>query len=225
MFPATLYGRKKLVYTADGSITFYNLDFKEGYRAKSIGAFTESLHKFVRPSEIEELIQRKPVTILDLFTGTGYNLAVLLEIILKIKKRKDAFIVSVDKDESIIDLITRSYFLWPNLGFNCLKALLKGVKIPGITFNYYITEGRSFIENCNFLFDIIFFDPFSKKNNSYLWTKEIYKKLFDILVNGGKLLTYASSKFILDDFKKVGFKQKKIMRLMGGFAHSTVFIK
>ena len=84
--PAPLYYGKKFIYTADGSITFYSLEYSEGYRAKSLGAFTESLHKFIIPSGVKELIKKKNVAILDLCTGAGYNLAVLLEVLSGIKE-------------------------------------------------------------------------------------------------------------------------------------------
>jgi chorismate dehydratase len=223
--PVPLYYGKKIIFTADGSITFYSLEYNEGYRAKSVGAFTESLHKFINPSGVRELIKKKSVAILDLCTGAGYNLAVLLDILSRLQERYDLYIVTVDKDEKLKDIINNSLFLWPSVGFDKLRKLLKGENLKGITFNYYVIDVRTFLNSCYSLFDIIFFDPFSKKNNSELWNTEIYKKLYDLLRIEGKVLTYASSKAIINDFKTVGFRCKRVPKLLYGFSDSVVFIK
>lgn len=223
--PVPLYYGKKIIYTADGSITFYSLEYKEGYRAKSIGAFTESLHKFINPSGIKELIKKKSVAVLDLCTGAGYNLAVLLDALSEIKERKDLFIVTVDKDEKLKDIINNTLFLWPQRGFDKLRLLLNGENLQGITFNYYIIDVKTFLYNCHFFFDIIFFDPFSRKNNYELWNIEIYKRLYSLLLKNGKVLTYASSKSIINDFVTVGFTSVKVPKLQDSFSDSFIFIK
>lgn len=223
--PATLYYGKKLVYSADGSITFYSLEYNEGYRAKSVGAFTESLHKFINPSGVKELIKKKSVALLDLCTGAGYNLAVLLSELLEIKRKHDIFIVTVDKDEKLKKIIDNTLFLWPREGFKTLKLLINGYNIKGITLCSHIIDVRTFLNNCTFLFDIIFFDPFSKKNNQELWNMSIYKKLYEVLLKNGRVLTYASSRYVIRDFETVGFKHFKIPKLQYSFSDSSVFIK
>ncbi len=45
--PACIYGNKKIINTRDGSYTFYSMEYNESYKTKSVGAYTESLHKFV----------------------------------------------------------------------------------------------------------------------------------------------------------------------------------
>ena len=223
--PATLYYGKKLVYSADGSITFYNLEYNEGYRAKSVGAFTESLHKFIIPSRVKELIKKKSVALLDLCTGTGYNLAVLLSELLKIKGRHDIFIVTVDRDEELKKIIDNTLFLWPRAGFKTLRLLFNGYNIKGITLCSHIIDVKTFLNNCRFLFDIVFFDPFSKKNNPDLWNMNIYKKLYEVLLKNGRVLTYASSRYIIKDFEAVGFKHYNIPKLQCSFSDSSLFIK
>jgi chorismate dehydratase len=223
--PVPLYYGKKIVYTADGSITFYDLQYKEAYRAKSAGAYTESLHKFINPSGIKELVKKKAVTILDLCTGCGNNLAVLLDVLARIKNKYDVFIITVDKDENINNIIINSFFLWPQEGFRRLKLLLSGHSIDGITLCQYITDAKIFLEHCTFMFDVIFFDPFSKKSNDDLWNINIYKKLFCLLQKNGRVLTYASAKHIIKDFESIGFKYIKIPKLQDSFSNSSLFIK
>ena len=223
--PAPLYYGKKIVYTSDGSITFYDLQFKEAYRAKSTGAFTESLHKFINPSNIEGLIEKKAISILDICTGCGYNLAVLLDVLSKVKSTYNLFIMTIDKDEHTKDIIENSLFLWPKEGFKRLKLLLHGHTIEGITFYQYITDAKIFLQHCTYMFDVIFFDPFSKKNNSDLWDINIYKRLFSLLQKNGRVLTYASSKSIIKDFESTGFKHIRIPKLPYSFSDSSLFVK
>ncbi|MDY6820352.1 MAG: MnmC family methyltransferase [Deferribacterota bacterium] len=223
--PSTLYKGKKLVYTSDSSITFYSLDYNEAYRAKSIGAFTESLHKFVRASRVEDLIREKDVLLLDMFLGAGYNLAVLLYYILKIPQRKRLFIVSIEKDASLLEIIKKSYFLWPYEGFDLLRKLITQKKHENIYLELYIQDICDFIKNCNLTFDIIFFDPFSSKNNPGLWYYNMYRILYSLLNVRGKVVTYASSKKIIEDFEKAGFKAFSMPKIDGSFSESSIFVK
>ena len=66
-----LYDNKKLIFTADGSISLYNLDYGEAYHAVSMGAYTESLHKYVLASGILKKILNKDMKLLDICFGMG----------------------------------------------------------------------------------------------------------------------------------------------------------
>ena len=52
--PACIYGNKKIINTRDGSYTFYSMEYNESYKTKSVGAYTESLHKFVNGTNIPQ---------------------------------------------------------------------------------------------------------------------------------------------------------------------------
>ena len=79
-------------YTEDGSIGLYSYADKDVYHSK-FGALTEAWEKFVLPSGIEKMLNRKSkINILDLCYGIGYNTKALMSFVidknyLKIKKK------------------------------------------------------------------------------------------------------------------------------------------
>ncbi len=218
-----LLGNKKPFATADGSISFYNLSYEEAYHAKSIGAYTESLYKYVLASNIAEKLKEKPIKLLDIGFGIGYNLAVTFE---KTKNSRNKLIVtSLEKDPQTIDIVKNNIFLWPIYGFNVLRELIKSGIYKNYELNIVLGDARDFILNCDDNFDLIYFDPFSKKRNAELWSPDIIEKLYHILKDDGLITTYACSKKIRQDFSNAGFKFKDIENLPDGFQNGTIFYK
>jgi chorismate dehydratase len=220
-----LYYGKKLVYTADGSITFYNMAFCEALHAKSVGAFTESLHKFVYASNILNLVRTKDVALLDICFGAGYNLAVTIEEVVKIEPRFKLHITAIDKDELLLSIIKGSYFLWPLKGFNVLRKLIDNKCFDDLSLDLYVMDVLHFLNVSNNLYDVIYFDPFSSKNNDSLWQPDVYRKLYQILHTGGVVVTYASSKSIRAGFQEAGFIVATFKKLQDSFMESSIFIK
>jgi chorismate dehydratase len=218
-----LLGNKKLFATADGSISFYNLSYEEAYHAKSIGAYTESLYKYVMASNIVNILREKPIKLLDIGFGLGYNLAVTIE---KTKDLKNKLsITSLEKDPEIIEIVKNTIFLWPVYGYKVLRILLENGSFENYDFKLKIGDARNYILNCKDTFDVIFFDPFSKRNNGEMWDVDIISKMYHILNDGGVIATYACSKRIRKDFSKAGFNFKEIPNLPDGFQSGTIFYK
>ena len=75
-------------YTEDGSIGLYSYADKDVYHSK-FGALTEAWEKFVLPSGIDKLSEKKAqVNILDLCYGIGYNTKALMSFIIDKNKNK-----------------------------------------------------------------------------------------------------------------------------------------
>jgi len=66
--PSTL----KIITTDDGSITFWNEDYKEHYHTPA-GARLEAMEKYIVPSQLRERLSRGDVHLLDVCFGLGYN--------------------------------------------------------------------------------------------------------------------------------------------------------
>lgn len=218
-----LLGNKKPFATADGSISFYNLSYEEAYHAKSIGAYTESLYKYVLASNIVDRLSKKPIKLLDIGFGIGYNLAVTFEKTKEIKNKLT--VTSLEKDPHTIDIVKNTLFLWPVYGFNVLRELLLNSRYKNYELKLVLGDARDYILNCKEEYDLIYFDPFSKKRNGELWSIEIFKKLYSILKDDGVITTYACSKKIREDFSLAGFKYKDIQNLPDGFQNGTIFYK
>ncbi len=59
-------------FTNDGSVGLYNTDFDDIYHSAT-GALTEAYEKFIAPVDMDKLMKKNSVAILDICYGIGYN--------------------------------------------------------------------------------------------------------------------------------------------------------
>lgn len=218
-----LKDRNKPLTTADGSISLYSMDYHEGYRAKSVGAYTESLHKFYHASGIGELIKLRDVRLLDICLGGGSNLAVTLDKLAETENR--LHIVTVEKQSSLFNTIRDNRYLWPQRGYNLLRKLIDDGDCGNIRLDIAIGDAREILNRLPWQFDIIFFDPFGKRKNPEMWTLDVFRSLYSLCAKGGKVATYSSGRVIREDFVRAGFSYVTTPKPDGAFQEGTVFIK
>jgi tRNA U34 5-methylaminomethyl-2-thiouridine-forming methyltransferase MnmC len=220
-------GDKKPLTTGDGSVSFYNLTYQQGYHAKSIGAFTESLHKFVIPSGICEKMRKGNVRLLDICLGIGANLSVTFYELEKLGSPKEhrLQIVSLEKDHSLVHLIQNTALLSPPDGYKTLRKLLYEGTSDRYGLDVMYGDAVNSLKKLNAPFDIIYFDPFSKRANPEMWTEDVFRDLYRILSDDGIVVTYSSARGVRNDMQKVGFKVSDITRLPTGFQTGTIAVK
>lgn len=223
--PVKIYGDKKIINTYDGSYTFYSMEYNESYKTKSVGAYAESLHKFVNGTEIIKRAEKEDVRVLDICFGLGLNLAVTLDEAIKNNIKNKIHIVSVEKDASLLHIVKNTHILMPNAGYKVLRKLLNNGKYNNFSLEYYIQDAVEFIYSLNHKFDVIYFDPFSKKHNGEMWSDNMFKKLYSLLNNNGVLTTYASSKAIKESFINAGFQISSLISLGSRYQPATKAVK
>ena len=64
--------------TEDNSVGLFNREVNDIYHS-TYGAYTESLNKFIKPSEISLLKNKKEINLLDICYGIGYNSKTLID--------------------------------------------------------------------------------------------------------------------------------------------------
>lgn len=220
-----LKSRNKPLITADGSVSLYSMDYHEGYRAKSVGAYTESLHKFYLASGIGELVKRQDVRLLDICLGGGSNLAVTLDRLADIQTDYKVHIVTVERQASLFDTIRQTSYLWPKRGYDILRTLIDNGEWENIRLDIAIGDARGILDRLRWQFDVVYFDPFGKRKNPEMWTPEVFGKVYDLCSDGAKVTTYSSGKVIREDFVKAGFSYISVPRPEGAFQEGTVFTK
>jgi chorismate dehydratase len=220
-------GDKKPLATGDGSLSFYNLTYKQAYHAKSIGAFTESLYKFVVPSDIIALLRQGHVRLLDICLGIGANLAVTIHEIEKadIPPEHRLQIISLEKDHDLVRLIQKTETFWPANGYRILRKLLYEGTYGRYGLDVMYGDAVNSLDRLSAPFDVIYFDPFSKRKNAEMWTEEVFRNLFRIMSYRGRLVTYSCAKGVREDMRRAGFAVSDIPRLPEGFQSGTVAVK
>ena len=230
----------KKLKTADGTETLYNEEFGEAYHSTKAGAYMESLHKFVIPCRIKELaLEKEQIHILDVGFGLGYNVAVAVNEALEINPNIKLKIVSIEKDKNFLEHIKsiethkrlNSFYDWLFKGSFKEKTLGKerfliySVQNENIDLEIYIGEGRKIIKNfVGFLdmkFNVVFFDPFSPKVNSEMWTLNLFKLIKNLIEEDGILATYSASLSVRKGLIEAGFKIG-LVEPIGRKSYSTV---
>jgi tRNA U34 5-methylaminomethyl-2-thiouridine-forming methyltransferase MnmC len=204
--PAKTYAGKIPLVSGDGSLSFYNVEYGESYRAMSTGAFTESRIKFFNPSRLLEKTLYQDLRVLDLCLGLGYNCAVAFDCLSEVNSPYIAHIVSVEKDHTLIPIIANLNILFPHKGYNILRNCLRRGNCGRFSLELYRRDALSFIYEVGGTFDAIFFDPFSRLKNPELWSAEVFGRLKALLADDGCLLTYAGGKKVREMMRTAGLR-------------------
>jgi chorismate dehydratase len=223
--PAKSFNGKKILVSSDGSLTFYNSEYGQSYRALSSGAFTESLVKFVLPSGVIEKTSRQDLRILDICFGLGYNCAVCFDRLSTVSSPNLAHIVSVEKDETLIPLVSGLNVLFPLSGYSILKNCLMDGRCGRFSMELHIRDALDVIEDLRGAFDAIFFDPFSMAKNPEMWSVPVFKRLRELLAEDGRLLTYAGGKKVREAMREAGLKPTDTPAARNAFMPGTAAMR
>ncbi len=125
--------------TADGSLTFYNEEFKEHYHGPW-GAREEAFIKYVDPCKVEE---RDSVVILDVCFGLGYNSAAAIE---RKKPGAHMLIVGLENDKAILEKIKEMEY-----PFSCKELIVEAIEKgsatkDGVTLIMIVGDAREIIK-------------------------------------------------------------------------------
>lgn len=213
-----------VVITRDGTKTVFNFDYQEAYHSTKAGAYTESLEKFVKPSNIERVIKKgKSIKILDVGFGLGYNVATAINFIRRISKNTPVEIISIEKDPKFLDRIKNIEY--PDTlakEYRFILSLREGITYlggealkcytamgDGISLTVLVEEGRKVFKLLvqeGVKFNTVFYDPFSPKVNTEMWTVDLFKLISQIIDDEGVFLTYSGAIPVKVGLMEAGFK-------------------
>ncbi len=216
------------IKTADGTETFLNEEYNEAYHSTKAGAYTESLLKFVIPCRIDSLsLEKNRIDILDVGFGLGYNVAVAVKVASDKNPEILLDITSIEKDISVFDKIKKL-----SIPEN-LKEIYDQILSGRFEKNVYRAEGKNFRLNILFSdarqilrslrkkFDAVFYDAFSPKVNTEMWTVEIFKAVKELMRQEAILSTYSASLAVRKGLIEAGFKIG-LVEPVGRKSYSTV---
>ena len=183
--------------TKDGSIGLYNVELDEIYHSKD-GAKKEAFEKFVEPCLKIENFTSKPLKILDICFGIGYNTKCALE------HFKNIF--SIDCVEIDAELAKKSieFSYDENLDKIINKKILLALKNKDKNENsiyFHFDDIRKVIKKLDNSYDIIFHDGFAPHKQAELWSEELILEISKKLSCNGLYLTYNHSKPVLKALK------------------------
>ena len=210
----------KIITTEDGSHSLLLEELDETYHSIH-GAIQESNHVFIEAG-LNYWLDKNPdstsLSILEFGFGTGLNaLLTSLRIKSKIKVAYD----SLEKypiAKEISNSLNYGVVLNNSELFNTIHSVNWG-KSQMITPDFWLkkikVDFREFTSNTKY--DIIYFDAFSPGKQPELWTKEIFQKCYQLLSQGGLLVTYSAKGQLKRDLKSVGFMVESLPGPPGKF--------
>ena len=196
------------------------MEYNESYKTKSVGAYTESLHKFINGTNIIDRSKEKDIRLLDICFGVGLNLALTFDYCIKHNISNKLHAVSVEKDYNLIDIVKKTQILMPVKGYKILRHALNN-PYKNISLELYIRDAIDFIYDLKGQFDVIYFDPFSKKHNPDMWSDDMFLKLYSLLAKGGVMTTYAAGKSIKESLINAGFSVSSLNSIGSRFQPAT----
>ncbi len=194
--------------TNDGSKTIYLPHLDETYHS-SHGAIQEALHVFVKNGI--QAIEKSEIKVFEMGFGTGLN-ALLTLVESQNKNIKisytgiEAYPVSVEFVEQMDYCKQIGAEFQPQ--FDLLHSLEWG-KLHTLSDLFFFEKIDEKIENFSPRtgeYDIIFYDAFGPRAQEEMWAPEILKKMYDMVNEGGFLVTYCAKGQVKRDLKLIGFE-------------------
>lgn len=198
----------EIITTKDGSIGLYNKELDEIYHSRQ-GARTEAFEKFIEPCLI---LDKKPLKILDICYGIGYNTKCAIENFNSIEL--------IDCVEIDLELAKKSFEFEYQSTKNINQIIEKNLKNPDFI-HFYFDDIRKVIKNLDKTYDIIFHDGFAPHKQAELWSEELISEIIKKLDKNGIYCTYNHSKPVLNALFKTKInigKNIKENRLIGTIA-------
>ena len=206
---------RQIITTADGSRTIQLEDWNEVYHSKH-GAIEEARHVFINAGlhHVLGTHDRCELSILEIGFGTGLNAFLTL-----LESQRNHFTINyqgveaypVTLDEicqlNYVDLISPQ----DQHIFDKLHSCNWNKKVR-ITSFFELTKRQQFFADITDVnqFDMIYFDAFGARVQPELWTKHIFKKMFDALKVNGVLVTYAAIGQVKREMIELGFLVERL---------------
>lgn len=206
--------KRELVHTADHSPTLFVAELDEHYHSVH-GALQESKHVFIEAGW--RLFEEAPgLRILEVGFGTGLN----------------ALLTSLkagEKGQVVHYLGLEKYPLkaeeWQHLDYGSLinekKASANFKALHECAWNEWQEPLEDFhlrkeavdllaVKLPETYFNLIFFDAFAPSAQAYLWSVEVFEKMYQCLEEGGVLVTYCVKGSVRRNMQAAGFTVEKI---------------
>jgi radical SAM protein (TIGR01212 family) len=214
----------KTVKTEDGSVTFWNEDYKEHYHTPA-GARLEAEEKYLVPARFNERLSHGDIQLLDVCFGLGYNSLCALNQT-KHHISSTLSVTALEMDRRVVGAAAQNIQHSETDTFDWAQTLTE----LHTTGESRITEHASIkihwgdarhtiMKLDSNRFDLVFLDAFSTQRNSELWTLDFFRKLKTVMKPNAVLLTYCAALPVRAAMLEAGFfvgETKPIGRQRGG---------
>ena len=204
---------RRIIETGDGSHTVAIPDMNVTYHSKH-GAIQESMHVFIEAG-LRYVIKKspiQPVKILEIGFGTGLN--AFLTAIEAINTKTQVYYMAIEQFPISMEEVQALNYTNSLQNKELFVAMHEGAwnKEEIVNEKFILRKEKADLIQfeTNQSFNLIYFDAFAPSAQPELWTEEVFRKLFSMLLPNGFLVTYCSKSAVRRDMESVGFKVEKI---------------
>ncbi len=203
---------REIIQTLDGSTTIHLKEWDECYHSKH-GAIQEAQHVFIQNGL--SLFPNQTVAILEIGFGTGLN--AFITFLESQKLNQSINYVGVEAyPVNASEVLAMNYVDELNAGLQ--KVIFEQMHESNwdekviLNPEFELTKRKQFFDEIDDFeqFDLIYFDAFGYRVQPELWSTAIFKKMYDALKPGGKLVTYAARGVVKRSMIEVGFTVEKL---------------
>jgi len=207
---------RKVIITKDGSHSIAIPEMDVTYHSIH-GAIQESMHVFIEAGFNRSGRLERPDRYIILEIGFGTGLNALLTLIEAEKHKQPVLYIAIELFPLSVDEAARLNYCGQLDHTDCQPLFEKLHQCEwemDITITNYFTLHKTKINLINFstsqLFNLIYFDAFAPNAQPELWTKEIFEKLYNVMVPEGILVTYCSKGDVRRAMQGAGFVVEKL---------------
>ena len=227
----------EIVRTDDGSRTLISIEDNETFHSES-GALAEARCVFLQNSGIEQfLMELSPTRVLEIGYGTGLNFLLTAELATSVGRdlRYDAIDNTllngpVLRELNYVNHLSNAYLFQNWLDWHCGLQMQQGSSatfdaVEHVTLNLFIDDALNCLDGQGWVdtldsqtqnYEVIYFDAFSPATSPLLWSEQVFGCLHQMLVPGGKLVTYCVKSTVQQALGSAGFQISKLPGPPGG---------
>ncbi len=201
----------EIVITGDGSHSIYVREMDEHYHS-TYGALAESTHVFINAGL--NCISKKEIRVFEMGFGTGLN--AFLTFMQTAGTGTRVRYTGIEKyplPKEITSELNYPDFFPPGSRevFGKIHDCAWNQAIE-IRKDFHLVKIRGDIAASNIAdkFDLVYFDAFAPEKQPGLWTTDIFRKIYDSMLPGGILTSYASKGEVRRSMASAGFRVEKL---------------